>query len=127
MRLFCTAALFSLLLPAQTPDIHFVPTGNSVADAMLTLAQVTPDDVVYDLGSGDGAIVIRAAEKTGRRVSASKSMESSSRRPRSERASGVLQTRSSSSRATCSRPTSRTQPSSPCTCRCRPIFAWHPS
>lgn len=67
MRHFWTAALFSLLLPAQTPDIHFVPTGNSVADAMLTLAQVTPDDVVYDLGSGDGAIVIRAAEKYGAR------------------------------------------------------------
>src|SRR5215510_4906360 len=34
---------------------------------MLTLAQVTPDDVVYDLGSGDGRIVIRAAQKYGAR------------------------------------------------------------
>ena len=67
MRLVWTAALLSLLLPAQTPDIHFVPTANSVADAMLSLARVTPEDVVYDLGSGDGAIVIRAAEKYGAR------------------------------------------------------------
>jgi 16S rRNA A1518/A1519 N6-dimethyltransferase RsmA/KsgA/DIM1 with predicted DNA glycosylase/AP lyase activity len=58
-------ALF-LFVP-QTPDIHFVPTSNGVIDAMLKLAQVTEKDVVYDLGSGDGAIVIRAAEKTGAR------------------------------------------------------------
>ena len=54
-------------LPPQTPDIHFVPTTNAVADAMLKLARVTPDDVVLDLGSGDGAIVLRAAEKFGAR------------------------------------------------------------
>ena len=51
----------------QTPDIHFVPTPNDVADAMLKLAHVTANDVVYDLGSGDGAILIRAAEKFGAR------------------------------------------------------------
>ena len=51
----------------QTPDIHFVPTSAGVTDAMLTLARVTSADVVYDLGSGDGAIVIRAAEKFGAR------------------------------------------------------------
>jgi len=67
VRLLWTVPLLSLLLPAQTPDIHFVPTANSVADAMLTLARVTADDVVYDLGSGDGAIVLRAAEKYGAR------------------------------------------------------------
>ena len=60
-------ALVAVLLGAQTPDIHFVPTPNSVIDAMLKLARVTPDDVVYDLGSGNGAIVIRAAEKFGAR------------------------------------------------------------
>ena len=54
-----------LVLGAQTPDIHFVPTPNDVIDAMLRLARVTADDVVYDLGSGDGAIVIRAAQKYG--------------------------------------------------------------
>ena len=51
--------------PAPTPDIHYVPTSNGVADAMLKLAHVTANDVVYDLGSGDGRIVILAAKKYG--------------------------------------------------------------
>ena len=38
--------------PARTPDIHFVPTLQSVADAMLQLARVNANDVVYDLGIG---------------------------------------------------------------------------
>jgi cyclopropane fatty-acyl-phospholipid synthase-like methyltransferase len=54
-------------LPPKTPDIHFVPTPQPIADAMLKLARVTPDDVVYDLGSGDGRIVILAAQKYGAR------------------------------------------------------------
>ena len=49
------------------PDIHFVGTPQPVADAMLKLARVTPDDVVYDLGSGDGRIVVLAAQKYGAR------------------------------------------------------------
>jgi SAM-dependent methyltransferase len=53
--------------PAKTPDIHFVGTPQPIADAMLQLAHVTPDDVVYDLGSGDGRIVILAAQKYGAR------------------------------------------------------------
>jgi SAM-dependent methyltransferase len=53
--------------PARTPDIHFVPTQQSVADAMLQLARVNANDVVYDLGSGDGRIVITAAQKYGAR------------------------------------------------------------
>jgi cyclopropane fatty-acyl-phospholipid synthase-like methyltransferase len=52
---------------APTPDIHYVPTSNGVAEAMLKLAQTTPADVVYDLGSGDGRIVIAAATKFGAR------------------------------------------------------------
>jgi SAM-dependent methyltransferase len=44
-------------------DIHFAATPQVIADAMLTLARVTADDVVYDLGSGDGRIVILAAQK----------------------------------------------------------------
>ena len=52
---------------ARTPDIHFVPTRHVVADAMLKLAGVRTDDVVYDLGSGDGRIVILAAQKYGAR------------------------------------------------------------
>src|SRR4051812_2994485 len=53
--------------PARTPDIHFVPTRQVIVDAMLRLGRVGPEDVVYDLGSGDGRIVILAAEKYGAR------------------------------------------------------------
>src|SRR6266567_4300603 len=51
--------------PARTPDVEFVPTPQMVSDAMLRLAGVGPDDVVFDLGSGDGRIVILAAQKYG--------------------------------------------------------------
>ncbi len=53
--------------PARTPDIHFVPTRQAIVEAMLRLAHVGREDVVYDLGSGDGRIVIIAAEKYGAR------------------------------------------------------------
>jgi SAM-dependent methyltransferase len=59
-------ALFHLPLLGQgvrSPDIHFAATPYAVADAMLRLARVTARDVVYDLGSGDGRIVIMAAQK----------------------------------------------------------------
>jgi mycolic acid cyclopropane synthetase len=46
----------------------FVPTPLEVVEKMLELAQVGPDDVVYDLGSGDGRIVIMAAQKFGARA-----------------------------------------------------------
>ena len=49
--------------PVREPDIYFVPTPQAVADEMLKLARVGLDDVVYDLGSGDGRIVILAAQK----------------------------------------------------------------
>jgi SAM-dependent methyltransferase len=51
----------------KTPDIHFAATPQPLADAMLRLARVTKDDVVYDLGSGDGRIVVLAAQKYGAR------------------------------------------------------------
>ena len=53
--------------PLPSPDIHYVATPNEVVDAMLTVAGVTSRDVVYDLGSGDGRIVIEAARKYGAR------------------------------------------------------------
>ena len=53
--------------PAPTPGIYYTPTRHAVADAMLTLARVGPGDVVFDLGSGDGRIVIIAAQKYGAR------------------------------------------------------------
>ena len=43
----------------------FVPTPMEIVDKMLELARVGPDDTVYDLGSGDGRIVFRAAQKYG--------------------------------------------------------------
>ena len=43
----------------------FVPTPQDVVDRMLALAEVTSKDVVYDLGCGDGRIVITAAKKYG--------------------------------------------------------------
>ena len=53
--------------PAKQPDVVFVPTPADVVDAMLRLANVTSTDVVYDLGSGDGRIVIAAAKMYGAR------------------------------------------------------------
>ena len=61
------AALLTLV-QARTPDIHFAPTRHNIADAMLRLANVTAEDVVYDLGSGDGRIPIIAAQKYGARA-----------------------------------------------------------
>ncbi len=64
------AGLLAFFLAQQTtrpPDIHFTPTRHNVADAMLQLAKVGPTDIVYDLGSGDGRILIIAAQKYGAR------------------------------------------------------------
>ncbi len=46
-------------------DVPYVPTNQKVVDAMLKLAKVTKSDVVYDLGCGDGRIVISAAKDYG--------------------------------------------------------------
>ena len=53
--------------PDRKPDVIYVPTPPEVVEAMLRLAKVTKNDVVYDLGSGDGRIVITAAQKFGAR------------------------------------------------------------
>ena len=53
--------------PARRPDVRFLATPQNIVDAMLELAQVTPADVVYDLGSGDGRIPITAARTFGAR------------------------------------------------------------
>lgn len=45
----------------------FIPTPVEVVDRMLELAGVTSEDLIYDLGSGDGRIVVRAAERYGAR------------------------------------------------------------
>ena len=54
--------------PARTPDVIYVPTPQPVVDAMLEMAGVGPDDVLYDLGSGDGRIPVTAAQRFGIRA-----------------------------------------------------------
>jgi SAM-dependent methyltransferase len=49
----------------RPPDIYFAPTWEPVVYEMLALAGVTARDVVYDLGSGDGRIVVLAAQRYG--------------------------------------------------------------
>jgi SAM-dependent methyltransferase len=48
-------------------DVPYVPTPQPVVDAMLKVAKVGKNDVLYDLGSGDGRIVITAAQRYGTR------------------------------------------------------------
>ncbi len=52
---------------ARTPDVIFVPTEPAVVDEMLRMAKVSKNSVVYDLGCGDGRIVITAATRYGAR------------------------------------------------------------
>ena len=49
------------------PDIHYVPTPQQLVDVMLQMAEVKKDDLLYDLGSGDGRLVITAAKVHGAR------------------------------------------------------------
>ena len=53
--------------PVRRPDVIWLPTEDAVVTAMLKLAEVTKNDVVYDLGCGDGRIVIAAAQQFGAR------------------------------------------------------------
>lgn len=76
MKMILTLALISLLVtgfadPSATShreEIPFIPTPIEVVDQMLEIAEVGKDDIVYDLGSGDGRMVIRAAKKFGARA-----------------------------------------------------------
>jgi ribosomal protein L11 methylase PrmA len=49
--------------PLRSPDVIFVPTPQEVVEAMLKMAKVGPNDVVFDLGSGDGRIPITAVKQ----------------------------------------------------------------
>ena len=75
--LLAASLLFALPAAAQKPyepqvgqagkDVIWVPTPDEVVDRMLRMAQVGPNDLVYDLGAGDGKIAIAAAKKFGAR------------------------------------------------------------
>jgi SAM-dependent methyltransferase len=52
----------------RRPDVIYVPTSPEVVDAMLKMANVGQNDVVYDLGCGDGRIVVAAARAYGARA-----------------------------------------------------------
>jgi len=75
-RIFCLLALCASLcaIPLwcqeqdpSNPEVPFVPSSHEVVGQMLKLAEVKPGDVVYDLGCGDGRIVIAAAKDFGAR------------------------------------------------------------
>ena len=74
MRVFAAAICGLVLGACQTLvaadrgiDVIYVPTPYETVEAMLTLGEVGRDDVVYDLGSGDGRIPIEAARRFGAR------------------------------------------------------------
>jgi SAM-dependent methyltransferase len=82
LALVCAPLFLALLVPAYAQqkgqqfqpqvgqagkDVIWVPTPDEVVDRMLTMAQVKPNDTVYDLGAGDGKIAIAAAKKFGAR------------------------------------------------------------
>ena len=74
MRCTSLAIAFALTLsfaaaqePRHAPDVPYVPTPDQIVQAMLKLADVQKGDVVYDLGCGDGRIVIAAAKLYGTR------------------------------------------------------------
>jgi SAM-dependent methyltransferase len=53
--------------PARQLDVPFEPTPQNVVNKMLEIAKVNKDDLVYDLGCGDGRIVVTAAKRYGAR------------------------------------------------------------
>jgi SAM-dependent methyltransferase len=66
---FALLVLFASLAAAQSvqPEVPYVPTTDAAVQAMLKLADVKKTDVVYDLGCGDGRIVVAAAKSFGAR------------------------------------------------------------
>ena len=71
VRGFALLVLFTSLAGAQSSqpkhelDVPYVPTTEAAVKAMLRLAEVKRTDIVYDLGCGDGRIVIAAAKEYG--------------------------------------------------------------
>jgi hypothetical protein len=67
LTLTTAAAQSATTKPLKAPEVPFVPTHEQIVKEMLSMARVGPDDVLYDLGSGDGRIVITAAKQFGTR------------------------------------------------------------
>ncbi len=67
LALFGSYALAQAVATPPRLDVPYVPTPQPVVDKMLELARVGKNDVVYDLGCGDGRVVITAASKYGAR------------------------------------------------------------
>jgi cyclopropane fatty-acyl-phospholipid synthase-like methyltransferase len=67
IRILLALAIFaSISAPASSQEtIPFVPSPMLVVERMLDLAEIKKDDVIYDMGSGDGRILIQAAKKYG--------------------------------------------------------------
>lgn len=66
--LVCLAVYFAVekvSKKSREPDVYFIPTPQEVVDKMLDMAKVTKDDLLYDLGCGDGRIVVTAAKRYG--------------------------------------------------------------
>jgi ribosomal protein L11 methylase PrmA len=59
------SAVFAQDAPTRRPDVIYVPTPEAVVEAMLQVANVGKNDIVYDLGCGDGRIPVTAAKKYG--------------------------------------------------------------
>src|SRR5262245_25675663 len=64
---FAREKVFGTSAQIQLLEVPYVPTPDNVVEEMLKVANVGKDDVVYDLGCGDGRIVITAAQKYGAR------------------------------------------------------------
>jgi SAM-dependent methyltransferase len=60
-----TAPSASPTTSRPAPEVPYVPTKEPVLDQMLDMAKIQPGDVLYDLGCGDGRIVIEAAKRYG--------------------------------------------------------------
>lgn len=71
ITLLITICATSFVMAQETtsrrPDVPYVPTHEMIVDAMLEMAEVSGDDILYDLGSGDGRIPITAAKRFGTR------------------------------------------------------------
>lgn len=73
LALFCIFGTSVAFLPAQdtaakrAPDVRYEPSPRPVMDKMLEVANVKKSDVVYDLGCGDGRVVIAAVKTSGAR------------------------------------------------------------